>query len=270
MDPMPPWLDSGAPAEADHILAVLAGEHAPENVPAVERAEAWTIRSVGEAEWAMALLAAATAQQQAVLDQVKLWQSQLDAFKRHELAQPARTVAFFTERLERWGLLQRELHPEQATIALASGAISTRRDSAPTIEITDAETFISWALNALLPAASQDDVEVPLEQTYAELGVVKTTHEAMISAIRKVFKPSTCADCDGSGLVVEADQDEGGGCHEIVCSGCGGLGQVIVARVRGFTVDAVVQRVPGLGLKPPETTATPKPAPSLRQIVGAR
>jgi len=121
-----------SPVDEEHVLAEVA-EYATGAVPEVRR-EPWTIRTVGEADWAMRRLADVERRTQEYDDQIALWTDARDRVKR--------AGEFFVDRLKEWALASRT--KDRRTFPLAHGVVATRESKAR-FAIDDDETVVAWA-----------------------------------------------------------------------------------------------------------------------------
>lgn len=241
---MPPWAESNPEAEAAFRAALADADDAAVDIVAlVDEPGRWHITSLGEAEWAMAHVAAATDQIAAVDEQRQLWQAKLDEWFRDATREPQRSIEFFEGHLERWGVTQRT--DKVKTVKLASGDIATSRPTAPKIVLDDEAAFIDWALATVAVAANGEPLGTTEEgpMTYADLGCVKITYKAMVSVVRDLLD------------VVER--------HVETDAGTAPYTEHVVLTVTGEVVD-------GLGVELPETTAKVKPRPLALGRGGAR
>lgn len=119
--------------------------------------EAWSITTIGEADWALRKLMEIRQHEQAYADEIALWTAARD--------RALRAGQFFADALERWGVEQR-IATKTKTFPLAHGTISTR-SSAPRLVITDEDAALNW-LRACEPDA------------------IRTTEKALISAVTTV------------------------------------------------------------------------------------
>lgn len=250
---LPPWAEEPDGARAALAAAIVDAEDAGVDLAAAasEHTDRWSVRSAGEAEWAMAHLAAAQAQIDAADEQRQLWQAKLDDWYRSATADARRSVEFFGFHLELYGAALRDdetnRHPsgdrskdKVKTIHLASGTVSTRVAS-PQVVIVDESALIEWAEHATLdmtcPSCNGHDLGRDgsvncsdcnggaVAITYAEAGVVKITKKALLAPLRELV------------YAVPADDD---GWHVITSEG---------------------EQIPGCDVDPGGTTAKPKPAP---------
>lgn len=255
-DPLPPWAE-GPPAapvllaglDEGAITEPVDDDEDPATLTPLAQAARWTIGSDGEAEWAMAHLAAAEAQQQAVKDQAALWQAKLDAFVRSGLAAPARTIAFFTDRLEQWGRARRAANPDVKTLRYASGVVKTTMPSGPKVIVVNEQAVIDWSHRATVvvdaaaaPPSWQCAVDVP--DAESDTGHTRK-YEGPLSdlcvTVRESLRVSDLRDhvfpvwVD---LATDADPDAGGEWRVVTFAG---------------------ELVPGCDVEPPEASATAKP-----------
>jgi hypothetical protein len=104
--------------------------------------EAWHIRSVPEAEWAMRLLAALTKEADSIQEQADLFIEQIDHWKKWQLRPIQAKLDFFQMHLEGYALELREL-TGKATLALPSGKVTTHATKAR-VAINDEQAFWDW------------------------------------------------------------------------------------------------------------------------------
>ena len=232
---LPPWAEG--PPDAHLILNGAANfDHTgEEDCEPNSTAGAWQITSDGEAEWAMAHLAAAQAQLQAVVDQAKLWQAKLDDFRRAGSRQPERTIAFFTERLERYGRIRRELVPDVATLRFASGDVATTLHAHPKVVVIDERAVIDWSKEYLVRI---DDDPDPEPQPLYDL-VVTVKESVRVSDLREFVNV----------VWVEGTETEAGEWRVVTQEG---------------------ELVPGVDVEAPHVTATAKPRPVTFGVVVPR
>lgn len=137
-----------APEPGVMPAAAMAAPFDPELIPEDQEAElapeveAWHIRSVPEAEWAMRLLAALQKEADAVGEQAGLFRDQIDWWERDQLRPILRKLDFFRDHLEAYALELRELTGKKS-LALPSGQVTTHATKARVV-ITDPEAFMAW------------------------------------------------------------------------------------------------------------------------------
>lgn len=142
-----------APEPGVMPAAAMAAPFDPELIPQdpelelAPEVEAWHIRSIPEAEWAMRLLAALTKEAEAIGEQAGLFRDQIDWWERDQLAPIARKLAFFQDHLEGYALELRETTGKKH-LALPSGQVTTRVTKAR-VTTEDPEAFLEWAITHL-------------------------------------------------------------------------------------------------------------------------
>lgn len=117
--------------------------------------ERWRIGGDDDAEWAMAKLITALAAVARVEAQRAAYVAKVDRWHLREIAEPRRTVSYFTAQLELWALRRRQtaedLNPKRfaKTFRVPSGHVSTRGGGAPHPVITDEATLLAWCMEHL-------------------------------------------------------------------------------------------------------------------------
>jgi hypothetical protein len=126
------------------MAAPFDPELIPEDLDAqlTPEVEAWHIRSVPEAEWAMRLLAALQKEADSIQEQADLFIEQLLSWKQAQLRPIQAKLAFFQSHLEGYALELRELTGKKS-LALPSGKVTTHATK-PRVVITDSDAFFAW------------------------------------------------------------------------------------------------------------------------------
>jgi len=121
------------PVDEDAVLAEIAA-YLHDDLPSDQAREPWRITNIGEADWAMRVVAEARRRQQDYDDQIRLWQ---DAKRRM-----GGSADWLEDRLAEWAL---EVRTDRVkSQALAHGTVATRR-SPPKIEVVAEDAVIEWA-----------------------------------------------------------------------------------------------------------------------------
>ncbi len=124
---LPPWVDVDEVSE-------------PYDDKAAQR---WQVSDDARAEWAMARLAAARAEQESINDQAQAWQTRLDQWYASARAQADRDAAFFEGLLIAYLRHRREADPQVKSIKLPSGRIAST-GGGPRVEVIDVDVFAAW------------------------------------------------------------------------------------------------------------------------------
>lgn len=120
------------PVDEDAVLAEINWYLNDANPP--EGREPWRITNIGQADWAMQVVAEARRRQQDYDDQIFLWQ---DAKKRM-----GASADWLEDRLAEWAL---EVRTDRVkSQALAHGTVATRR-TPPKIDVVDEAAVTEWA-----------------------------------------------------------------------------------------------------------------------------
>lgn len=183
-----PNQDEPAPPPADELYADLPGvlndddiQHEYQrSLDADPEAVAWHIDSPELAEWAMAKLTEAAADDAALLAQRDAQMERAQAWYARVSKRPKRTVSFMRGHLEDYALRQRQA-TGRATLVLPNGDVATRKGADSQVAITDADALVQWA------------------REHAR-SIVQTTHKVLVSDLR------TIATIKGDTVVTEAGE----------------------------------------------------------------
>lgn len=181
---------TGAPAPVDEqeVGAALAEWMSPTDL-AADSAPAWSITSLGAADWAMARVAELRRIEREYADQIALWEAARQ--------RAANGVEFFEHHLEEWALGERT--EKRKTFPLAHGTVATR-EVRPRVIVTDEEAAITWCAKHN-PDALRSTTKVLISEVAVRVGHVvvgytaqhKTTGE--VETVRlPAPKPSTADD----------------------------------------------------------------------------
>jgi phage host-nuclease inhibitor protein Gam len=138
-----------------------APEDAPDPTAIAERSDdrtdpepwrAWQITDDGAAEWAMVQYRTAVRAIQAITDQRDALVARVNEWYSRSVTPVTRTVMFFEQHLQQWGLVRREQserdkhgEPKLKTLQLVSGSIATRKGRDESVEIADMDAVVLWA-----------------------------------------------------------------------------------------------------------------------------
>lgn len=122
---------------------------------ATDRIERWEIEHPGEAAWAMAHVAAATAEIEMHQANYDEWRARLDAWLDHTTRRARQTREFFTGHLGRWALANRT--DKVKSFELPAGKVTTKAGSV-TLEVEDQDLLFEWLDNhpTLVPDGNDD------------------------------------------------------------------------------------------------------------------
>lgn len=123
----------------------------------------WLVEDDDAAEWAMAHLAKATAELDALRARAHRWQAKIQAWFDQAAREPARTAEFMTAHLEWYGRRQRA-DEDRKSVALPSGKIGTR-SSAAAVEIADKAAVVEWAKEFDIPGVVREEPQLSALQT---------------------------------------------------------------------------------------------------------
>lgn len=185
--------------------------------------ERWKITNDGQADWAMARLAAARADMTRLAEQRDEHIARANQWFQRVTREAVRDAAFFGPHLEDYAIRRRaETSDKVKTVDLPSGRISTTRAKGPAPEIANPGAVLEWA------------------RTGAP-DLIKSTEKVLISdlAPRVAVRPVEVDTDDGETITVDA----------------------VVPVYSGFETDEVTYGppIPGMRIRYPTTTATPKP-----------
>lgn len=200
------------------------------------RREPFRIQSVGAADWCMRRVAEAQRRVQDYKDQVTLWTA---ALRRVEAA-----GEWFEARLKEWGVAQRT--KDTKTFPLAHGTVRTSSKRAAII-VTDEEAAIAWA-EQHCPEAVKTEKSFLVSRVSPAAGIMDcvVAWEAINKEDGELQRIPVDSPRPLNAEVLEGVRDRMPGHH-------------VEAEVEAMVVDAAGVPVPGLGVRPGETTATVTP-----------
>lgn len=169
--PLPASLGPVPPIADELDEAILVGHVDSDDAP--EAVRAWYPATPEEAEWCLRKLAALEAREAAVEERYLAWKEPVDAWRADELHRLRPAKAFFSGRLQAYGLLRRAEDPKGAkTTRLPSGTIATRGGEDPKAAVADEAAVLAWA-SATLTGDEYDSV-------------VKVEESVKIGGLRKI------------------------------------------------------------------------------------
>lgn len=193
LDDPPPITDADLESYFDLVEQEAAERTADPSVaewPAVAEhpVRRWRIEDPEAAEWAMRTLLSAEDTVAGLAAQRDAWMARIGRWFDQAARQPQRTVAYMTERLEDYGVREREAHPRVATIPLPSGKIKTTA-SAPAAEVADDEAVALWMdLRVAQPPVDADDEALARWRLWCEAVNGATTEDKpLVRRTAKVY-----------------------------------------------------------------------------------
>lgn len=172
--PEPP-IDGDALSEyldTSGVVGELSDEQIDKLAPELAAVFRWRVEDDEDAEWAMRMLVGYATELDGIEIQHRAWVAQIE----RSLAEARKRIkprfAFFHGHLEQYALRVRRAEPDKKAVHLPSGRVSTRRATAPAVEIADEAAVLAWLAENLT------------EQTYEK--VVKTVEEVRILELRKL------------------------------------------------------------------------------------
>ncbi len=142
-----------------------------------EASEGYQPADLGEAEWAMRMLARLKARELEVRAQAEAWARPILEWEQGELARLAPGLDLFGKALEQFGIEERRRRPREATVRLPSGQIPTTMAKKPTIKVADEEAVIAWALENLSGEEFDRCIKTVQRPLELELRRILTTRE---------------------------------------------------------------------------------------------
>lgn len=115
--------------------------------PLPEAIEAWRVANNDDAEWAMRLLAAYEAEDEAITAQADAYIDKVQEWAAKEHRRLSRRIDYFRDQVEVWALVWRE-RTGRPTLALPSGVVKTSHHR-PRIQIADPHAVLDWAERTL-------------------------------------------------------------------------------------------------------------------------
>lgn len=183
----------------EQILASAKSE------PDERRRERWSIRSEGDAQWAMAELAELTDAIEDVEAQAAGWIGRIQEWVEQTSWDDRRRAWALEAHLTRWGLEQREANPKKATFKLVAGEVATTNRKA-SVEIEDQAAVIDWLkthYNGQFVRIKEDvlvselrDIVQIRERVVSSWVALSCGHETGIDGMTARGEMTRCAECD--------------------------------------------------------------------------
>jgi phage host-nuclease inhibitor protein Gam len=183
-----PNVDEPAPPPADDLYAdvpgILTGDALDATVSDYQQggSAGWQIEDDATAEWAMAKLAEAQGDVDALLAQRDAQMERAQAWYARVSKVPQRTAGFMQAHLMDYAIRRREAG-KGATLVLPNGDVATRKGPEPAVVIADEAAVIEWARKA-----------------HPE--VVDTSYKVLVSKLRTVATAKGDVAVDTNGEVV--------------------------------------------------------------------
>lgn len=226
------------PIPADEWDAVLDGFPVPDN--------GWHVRTEEEAAWAMARLAARSAELARLDAEHQIRLRRLQTAHEERTRRTGRAVEFLQVELLRWAVNHRIEHPKVATLVLPSGKIPTE-ERKPAIVIEDVDVVVEWA-------------------EFYDPDLVKVTKRVAVSDLKKVAKVGQLVaeyvvtlECSHLRNVQAIDPVPAVGdmafCDEPGCDGLQAIAEIVDEVHVPAVVDAKGKSIPGTRVDPAKITA---------------
>lgn len=132
-------------APVDGAVSQVAAALTDDRPDAMEQHHDFQVLDVGQAGWAMSMVARAQRAVTANRRLAEAWRQQIDAWERDANTVPKRSIEFLEPRLTEFALRYRQASGGRIkSLSLPNGTVRTRQGTI-TFSVTDEDAFIAWA-----------------------------------------------------------------------------------------------------------------------------